>query len=71
MLCSYYYKYSYYLSLFFRKSHRVTVWGDDGINLRKKLEKEEMEPIIIILTNTKLFKSNSKFYYLIRYYIVF
>ncbi|KAL6534973.1 hypothetical protein OROHE_013027 [Orobanche hederae] len=42
-----------------RISHRVTVRGDDAVDLRKKLEKEEMKPIIIIMTDTKLFKSIS------------
>ncbi|XP_074376370.1 uncharacterized protein LOC141717961 [Apium graveolens] len=45
-----------------RISHRVTVWGDDAIDLCKKLEKEEAKTTVIILTNTKLFKSNANIY---------
>ncbi|KAK1393202.1 hypothetical protein POM88_012258 [Heracleum sosnowskyi] len=45
-----------------RKSHRVTVWGDDGIKLREQIEKQEIKPIIIIMTDTKLYKTKETIY---------
>ncbi|KAK1356327.1 hypothetical protein POM88_049583 [Heracleum sosnowskyi] len=45
-----------------RKSHRVTVWGDDGIKLREQIEKQEIKSIIIIITGTKLYKTKETIY---------
>ncbi|KAK1356179.1 hypothetical protein POM88_049435 [Heracleum sosnowskyi] len=45
-----------------RKSHKVTVWGDDGIKLREQIEKQEIKPIIIIMTGTKLYKTKETIY---------